>query len=89
MSYREDILIHEPSVTEFGLLDQCILSSLAVYSFLKPVGSLQLLEASWQFPCFCSRLTVLFLPDGSGFVPGGDAFFAGLGFCLFSLPHVF
>lgn len=49
VTYGEDILIYEPGVIEFGSLDQCILSPLAVYSYLKRAGSLHLLEAGWQF----------------------------------------
>ena len=39
-------------------------------------------DAGWQFTRFCSRLAVLFEPDGSELEPGRNEYFAGLGICL-------
>ena len=49
VTYGEDNLNCVPSVSEFGLLDQCFPEPLALCTYVIPVGSLQILEAGWQF----------------------------------------
>ena len=50
---------------------------------LEPLAlSVHVFDAGWQFTRFCSRLAVLFEPDGSELEQGGNEFFAGLGISL-------
>ena len=52
---------------------------------LEPLAlSIHVFDVGWQFTRFCSRLAVLFEPDGSELEPGGNEYFAGLRICLTS-----